>query len=286
MLEFCKISSLKVNLEKSRAFAGKRIPRSRVQRLAGLMEIHFTGHLDWYLGFPLIEGHVTRDTYARVVELVNSKLTFWKGQLLNRASRVTLVNAVVSSIPMYTMKVCWMPKNIRDYLDRVAREFIWKGGGSTGLHLVGWNKITKSKSNGGFGVRFAQLQNVAMLGKLIWDLLRGNKLWVSVLLQKYVNEANVFQACGRRGLPIWNAIVKAMKWLANGFHMRLGNGASNLWGVSWLSTIPLGVRMPWVHINDSALSIADICINDTWRLDILYTIIPQEIREEMEAIQP
>nr|KYP60619.1 Putative ribonuclease H protein At1g65750 family [Cajanus cajan] len=98
------------------------------------------------------------------------------------------------------MQIQWLSSYVCEYLDKVSQGFIWKGGGGRGLHMVGWHHVTKERKHGGLGVRIARFQNIAMLGKLIWELLQGSqKLWVKMLTRKYVGNTNLFMASMKPG---------------------------------------------------------------------------------------
>lgn len=44
---------------------------------------------------------------------------------------------------------------------------------------MNWDIVTSFKSQGGLGIRGACLINIALLGKLGWDITKkANKLWV------------------------------------------------------------------------------------------------------------
>jgi len=46
--------------------------------------------------------------------------------------------------------------------------------------------VTAPKCFGGLGIREAKLTNLALLGKLVWNMLHiKDKLWVKVLSHKY-----------------------------------------------------------------------------------------------------
>ncbi|MCI77498.1 ribonuclease H, partial [Trifolium medium] len=47
------------------------------------------------------------------------------------------------------MQVAWLPQSTCDSIDKMAHNFLWKGMSNTGIHLVGWDKITKPKKLGG-----------------------------------------------------------------------------------------------------------------------------------------
>ena len=72
-------------------------------------------------------------------------------------------------------------------MDRVNRNFLW---GTTNekrkIHPVGWNKIIKSKEEGGLGIKAARGKNIAFLEKLNWRMFQEkDSLWAKVILNKY-----------------------------------------------------------------------------------------------------
>ena len=92
-----------------------------------------------------------------IVENVMSKLARWKARFLSFAGRVVLVKSVMSTIPNYVMQATALPTHLCDKLDKINRDFLW---GSTSekrrIHLVGWNKIVRSKEEGGLGIQAAK----------------------------------------------------------------------------------------------------------------------------------
>jgi hypothetical protein len=118
-------------------------------------------------------GKVSKQDFSDIYDRVSSKLASWKSRLLNKPGRVVFANSVISSLPSYHMQINWLPQGMCDDLDKTVTRFIWKGTGDTGIHLVCWNKITQPRRFGGLGVRIARLQNVSLLGKLVWEILHS-----------------------------------------------------------------------------------------------------------------
>lgn len=81
--------------------------------------------------------------------------------------RVILAQLVTSTIPNYVMQCTALPPNILQGIDKLNINFIW---GSTKnkkkAHLIGWNKITKAKEEGGLSIQAAKSKNTALLAKL------------------------------------------------------------------------------------------------------------------------
>lgn len=68
--DFYKASGLKVNFTKSRAMCSRHVPRSRREDLARISSINIVNDLGTYLGFPLVNGRVTKNTYVPIVEKI------------------------------------------------------------------------------------------------------------------------------------------------------------------------------------------------------------------------
>jgi hypothetical protein len=56
-----------------------------------------------YLGLPLYIGKTRRIDEQLLFDKIGARLPGWKGRLLTRAGRLTLVNFVLTSIPVYYM---------------------------------------------------------------------------------------------------------------------------------------------------------------------------------------
>lgn len=122
--EFCRISGLKISLEKSRALASKGVPRAWLQKLTGITQIRFTTNLGKYLRFKMFQGRPTKADFVEIMDKINSRLASWKSHLLNKPGRMVLPNSVLSSMPTYGMQLIWYPQNICDALDQTVRGFI------------------------------------------------------------------------------------------------------------------------------------------------------------------
>ncbi|PNX93226.1 ribonuclease H, partial [Trifolium pratense] len=185
---FSIASGLKINCVKSRVLFSKGVPRSKRDKITNLSSIRSTNSLGNYLGFPMVTGRVKKADFAFIIDKLNSRLASWKNKLLSKPGRVTLAKSVMNSIPTYYMQISWLPSSICSQIDMMTRKFIWKGNSNKGIHLVGWNVVTKSKEDGGLGVRLAREANTAMLGKLVWGLQQqSDKPWVHMLQDKYLH---------------------------------------------------------------------------------------------------
>lgn len=113
-----------------------------------------------------------------------------------------------------------------------------------------------------------------------------DKLWVKVFSQKYITTGSVLTEQMRLGGSyVWRGILKARDSVAGGYGPRLGAGTSSFWYSNWLGTRQLAGRVLFVHITDTELTVADTWRQGTWNIGALYTMLSDEIREEIMAVQ-
>jgi len=99
--------------------------------------IRKTFSLEKYLGFPMINGRLTKSDYEFLIDKIQRRLASWKNKLLNKAGRLGLAQSVLTSIPSYYMQIAWLPSSICENINKYARSFLWKGNKDKGIHLVG-----------------------------------------------------------------------------------------------------------------------------------------------------
>ena len=149
--------------------------------------IHSTHDLGKYLGMPVLQKRINKETFGEVLERVSSRLTGWKSKTLSFAGRVTLTKSVLSSIPVHTMSTIMLPQSTLDRLDRLARNFPWGSSSDRRkLHLVAWDKVCQQKNEGGLGIRRSKKMNKALIAKVGWRVMNNeHSLWAQVVRKKY-----------------------------------------------------------------------------------------------------
>lgn len=246
-------------MEKSRAYASRGVPHARKEKLSRITSIQFTERLEKYSGFRMHVGRPSKDDFSHITDRVASKLASWKGRLLNKLGRTTLANAVLASLPAYEMQLSWLPQYLCDHLDRSIQKFIWKGNNDKGMHMVHWDHITQPRSKGGLDVRRAREQNIALLGKLVWDIINSpDKLWVQVLQGTYLKGRHFMDARESKGSYTWNSINKAYANLFEGFDMNLGEGSVSVWFDPWLMHGSICELIPLIDIHDATTKVRDV----------------------------
>ena len=169
--KFCRESGQKISHDKSRIYFSPNVSEELKEDISGRLDIRETNNIGKYLGFPIKHRGVPRNPYNFIVERVMSKLAGWKAKFLSFAGRAVLIKSTMSAIPNHVMQGAALPVHVCEKLDKINRDFLW---GSTNerrrMHMVGWNKIVKSKEEGGLGIQEVRAKNIALLSKLNWRM--------------------------------------------------------------------------------------------------------------------
>lgn len=167
--KFSKVSSQKVNFQKSKVYFASCIPRRTINSLSAIYGMSNTKDLGKYLGIPIIHMRVKKQNFSHIMEKIQNKLSGWKANLLSFVGRATLVKSVTSIIPNYSMHILKFPVNICEKIDRLNINFMW---GNTNekrkVHLVKWEKECRPKAMCGLGIRAVRDNNAAFSSKIAW----------------------------------------------------------------------------------------------------------------------
>ena len=167
--EFCDRSGQTVSEAKSRVYFSPNVDRDTRDSLCNILGFQSTPNIGKYLGIPIKHPGPLANDFNFVLDQVKQKLSRWKANLLSLAGRAVLVKHVSSTIPNYVMQCSYLPGKIYEDIDRVNRKFLW---GSSEFarktHWVSWEKVTKTKEEGGLGIQSAKGRNLALLAKLNW----------------------------------------------------------------------------------------------------------------------
>lgn len=188
LLGFESLSGLTINFDKS-ALILLNISNTLVTNLANQLGCKLLSLLITYLGVPLHWKKLSTSDWQPLVSKIENKLQTWKGTLLSLGSSVTLLNSVISAIPIYWLSIYKIYVNIRNAIDKIRKKFLWSGSTSVrkNYHLVKWEQVCLSKSQGGLGIVNLERMNIFLLVKL-WFTFKdptSNGKWKDILVAKY-----------------------------------------------------------------------------------------------------
>ncbi|KAG7591715.1 Zinc finger CCHC-type [Arabidopsis thaliana x Arabidopsis arenosa] len=290
---FCRASGQKVSLEKSKIYFSENVHRDLEKLISDESGIKSTKDLGKYLGMPVLQKRINKNTFGEVLERVSTRLSGWKGRMLSQAGRLTLTKAVLSSIPIHSMSTIALPKAILDGLDRISRGFLW---GTTTekrkQHLLSWKKVCRTKKEGGLGIKLARVMNKALVAKVAWRLLNDKtSLWARVLRSKYkVKEVQDPSWTVVKGTwsSTWKSIILGMREVViPGLSWVVGDGKSTkFWSDKWLANTALKEHMTGLPpVGFEELRVCDLWRNGRgWRLENILPHVPAEIRLRLTAV--
>jgi hypothetical protein len=191
-------SGLKINYDKTEIFP-IRYPASLWPTLMDVFPGNYSSLPGKYLGLPLHYRNVKRTDLQPLIEKINNRLAGWKGKLLSKAGRETLVKSVLSAQPIYHLTVFPPHKWLLHSIDKMRRNFLWKGNNpevcSGGHCLINWPTTCLPKSKGGLGI--LDLERFARGLRLRWLWLRWkskDRAWTAMKLPCDSTDEDLFNA--------------------------------------------------------------------------------------------
>jgi ribonuclease HI len=115
----------------------------------------FKGHSKWekiqYLGLPLSFGINKVNLWEGVLTKIKGKIDAWGGHWLTHGGKLTLIKAVISSLPIYQASYLLAPKLIAGQINKLQRDFLWHGGkgNQCKFHLVSLDTVKRPLREGG-----------------------------------------------------------------------------------------------------------------------------------------
>ena len=103
-----------------------------------------------YLGIMIHLKKLKNTYWHKVEECFEKKLSSWIGKHLSTGGRLTLINLVVSSLPMFMMSFFAIPKGVLKKLDYLRSRFFWQSDNQRRKYrLAKWSILCQPKEQGG-----------------------------------------------------------------------------------------------------------------------------------------
>jgi hypothetical protein len=214
---FGEISGLKANLNKCVIYPIQcdNLDIAEVLREFGGSARNFPCH---YLGLPLGTRRPSRVELQRLIDRIASKLKPWKGKLMSRTARLTLINSVLTSTLTYFLTSFVLTPCAIKKTDKIRRNFLRKGDeeANGGHCLVNWKTCCTPKKYGGLGIKDLRLYGRALRLRwswLAWD--EAERPWKGMQLPCDSTDLLFFAACTK---------------------IKIGNGqTASFWKDRWLN---------------------------------------------------
>ncbi|XP_026399288.1 uncharacterized protein LOC113295154 [Papaver somniferum] len=213
LMEYQVSSGQVVNATKSKCFVdGTSDIRKR--QIVAFFQMDLSCFPDKYLGVFLAQGKMKSIHIWHLVEYMHLRLAAWSGKLLNFQARLTLVNHVLSSIPIYNLSIYKWPRKVFEACEKIIRNYLWSGSVEDKKCItLEWDNVCTSKDEGGLGIRKLEDVNKDLLMKLLWKILHCQDEWAKFFLAKYMDKNGNWITYYQRS-SVWNGI----KWVNTEFN--------------------------------------------------------------------
>jgi len=216
-------------------------------------------------------------------------LAGWKGNLLNKMGRTTLVTSVLASASVYHMGSLLLYKSTTEALIQKQRSFLWTG--ENKCHgsqcKVAWDGVSLPKEKGGLGVPNLANKNKNLLKKFYFKFhCAPSAPWIDWLRNAYSwNDRFDFGDDIRSMTPIWKDIYDLLPSLRKETKVFLGNGLTTaFWVDLWFGSDTLATMLPalFSHTLRPNASVAQVFSTAALQLSVrprLTAVAAQELTE-------
>lgn len=120
------------------------------------------------LGAPIYKGRCKAEIFEELFVNISKRLAGWKAKFLSFGGKITLIQSVLSSIPVHILSCTVAPKSIISCLDRIMSSILWSNQGAQRAYWVAWDRICIPYSQGVLRIRKVSDMVYGLRGKLAW----------------------------------------------------------------------------------------------------------------------
>ena len=203
------------------------------------------------MGVPIHHRKLLNKEWKIVEDRFEKKLAAWKAKMLSYGDRLVLINAVLTSLPMFLLSFFEIPIGVRKRLDFYRSRFFWQSDHlKRKYRLTKWNVICRPKDQGGLGITVLEIKNKCLLSKWLFKLLNEEGVWKEIIVNKYLGDKALSQVQAQHtDSPFWKGIMKVKDDFFHRGKFSLGNGEQvRFWEDVWLG--PRALRFEFQSLYD------------------------------------
>jgi hypothetical protein len=182
LLDYQLMLGQKINHTKSKFLSSKHINTHRKNKIASITNFA-EGNIPFlYLGCNIFYGKSKPIYFENIIKKIQEKLAGWKARMISKGGRLILIKHVLSSIPIHSMTIFDIPKMVIHKIHSIMENFLWLSNNKhSSKHWVAWSIVTKTKEEGGLGIRSLFDVITALRCKRAYRLLNGRNSWSKLM---------------------------------------------------------------------------------------------------------
>ena len=235
------VSGQSINLSKSSILFGNKVKVHVKTQMRNILGIHNEGGIGKYLGLPEQFGNKKSEMFTYIIEKVKSVTQSWKQRHLSTGGKEVLLKSIVLAMPIFSMNVFRLPKEVCEEINSILAKFWWGKGDRGGMHWYAWNRVCVPKREGGLGFRDLEIFNQALLGKQVWRILQNPScLMARILKARYFPDCSILEAVQKKKASYaWKSILYGKELVSKGMRYIIGDGSHiKMWNDPWLPDHP------------------------------------------------
>ena len=155
-----------INKLKSSIIFDAKIPEQDRAEIKRTLEIDKEGGDGTYLGLPECFQGSKIELLNFIREKLHGRLNGWYAKALSQGGKEILLKSIALALSVYAMYVFKLPKDLCDRLTSAMVEYWWSSGSNRKkISWVAWQKLCKSKEDGGLGFHDISRFNQFLLAK-------------------------------------------------------------------------------------------------------------------------
>jgi len=160
------VSGQMVNKEKTSIMFSPNTSKHVRDQVLTALGVEHTAKNEKYLGLPIYIGKYKQHMFEHIKQRIWARIQGWQEKLLSRAGKEIMIKAVAQAIPTYAMSCFDLTKGLCEQISSMIGRYWWNQQDKENkIHWVSWEKITRTKRNGGLGFRDLHIFNIAMLAR-------------------------------------------------------------------------------------------------------------------------
>jgi hypothetical protein len=147
-----------INVEKSAIMFSKNTNSEAKKEMMTTLGVFRVAWNEKYLGLPVYVGRNRAKIFAYLKDKIRKLIQGWKEKMLSKVGKEILIKACAQAIPIFSMTCFDITKGLCDEINAIICRHWWAyQDNESKMHWLSWDKLTKSKKEGGLATRTSML---------------------------------------------------------------------------------------------------------------------------------